>query len=124
LNPRGIVTRRSTDVIASEDAEVNRAVAFIRASGGRTLSVPDVLAHLGMSRTALQERMKRVLGRTIHEEIERVRLARLKELLVTSDMTIKQVTIAMGFSSVQYMTRVFRAVVGETPARFRKHRRI
>ena len=122
LAPRSVVPRRSTDVIASEDAEVNSAVAFIRASGGRPISVPEVLAHLGMSRTALQERMKRVLGRTIHEEIERVRLARVKELLISSDMTIKQVAIATGFSSVQYLTRVFRAEVGETPARFRKHR--
>ena len=122
LNPRGVVARRSTDVIASEDPEVNRAVAFIRERGNRPMSVVDVLAHLRMSRASLQERMKRVLGHTIHEEIERVRLARVKELLVSSDMTIKQVTHATGFSSVQYMTRVFRAAVGETPARFRKQR--
>ena len=122
LNPRGVVTRRSTDVIASEDSEVNRALAYIRANGGRPLSVIDVLAHVRMSRTSLQERMKRVLGRTIHEEIDRVRLARVKELLMGSDMTIKQVTIATGFSSVQYMTRVFHAAVGETPAQFRRQR--
>jgi LacI family transcriptional regulator len=122
FEPRGVVTRRSTDVIASEDAEVNRAVAFIRANSGRAIGVIDVLAHLRMSRASLQERMKRVLGHTIHEEIERVRLARVKELLLNSDMTIKQVTGATGFSSVQYMTRVFHSAVGETPARFRKHR--
>jgi LacI family transcriptional regulator len=122
LSPRGVVSRRSTDVIASEDPEVNRAVAFIRERGNRPMSVVDVLAHLRMSRASLQERMKRVLGHTIHEEIERVRLARVKELLVASDMTIKQVTYAAGFSSVQYMTRVFRAAVNETPARFRKQR--
>jgi LacI family transcriptional regulator len=122
VNPRGVVARRSTDVIASEDPEVNRAVAFIREHGNRPINVVDVLAHLRMSRASLQERMKRVLGHTIHEEIERVRMARVKELLVASDMTIKQVTYAAGFSSVQYMTRVFRAAAGETPARFRKQR--
>jgi LacI family transcriptional regulator len=123
LGPRGVVTRRSTDVIASEDPEVNRAISFIRENAARPLSVIDVLAHLNMSRAALQTRMKHVLGHTIHQEIERVRLARAKELLATSDMTIKQVTHLTGFSSVQYMTRVFRAVVGETPAIFRKQRR-
>jgi len=44
-----------------------------------------------MSRASLQQRLKRVIGRTIHEEIERVRLARVKELLLSPDMTIKQV---------------------------------
>jgi len=122
LNPRTVVTRRSTDVIASEDPEVNRAVSFIRQHGGRPISVVDVLRHVNMSRASLQQRMKRVLGHTIHEEIEHVRLERVKRLLVESDLTIKQLTLQTGFSSVQYMTRVFRAAVGETPASYRRSR--
>ena len=39
-----------------------------------------------------------------------------------SEMTIKQVARESGFASVQYMTRVFRAVTGETPARYRLRR--
>jgi len=75
-----------------------------------------------MSRASLQQRMKQIVGRTIHQEIQRVRLARVQELLVMSGMTIKQVTREAGFASVQYMTRVFRAVTGETPARYRNRR--
>ncbi len=120
FDPRGIVVRRSSDVIASEDANVNRAVAFIRANAGRPIGVVDVLSHVRMSRTSLQDRMKRVLGHTIHEEIEKVRLGRVKELLLNSDMSIKQLTAVTGFSSVQYMTRVFHAATGETPAKYRK----
>jgi AraC-like DNA-binding protein len=39
-----------------------------------------------------------------------------------SILTIKQVARESGFASVQYMTRVFRAETGETPARFRVRR--
>jgi len=120
--PRGVVTRLSTDVVASDDDEVNRAIRFIRERGCRGLRVKDVLAHLGISRASLQQRMKRVIGHTIHEEIERLRLSRVKELLLRPDMTIKQVAREAGFSSVQYMTRVFRVAMGETPARYRDHR--
>jgi LacI family transcriptional regulator len=122
LAPRGIFTRLSTDTVASDDDEVNRALRYIRENGCQGLRVVDVLAHMGMSRATLQQRLKRVIGRTIHEEIERVRLARVKELLLSPDMTIKQVARATGFSSVQYMTRVFRAALGETPARYRSGR--
>ncbi len=122
LAPRGIFTRLSTDTVASDDEEVNRALRFIRETGCTGLRVVDVLAHIGMSRASLQQRLKRVIGRTIHEEIERVRLARVKELLLSPDMTIKQVARSTGFSSVQYMTRVFRAALGETPARYRSRR--
>jgi LacI family transcriptional regulator len=117
--PRGVVTRRSTDVLACEDQDVSRALRHIRQNACRGLQVVDVLAFMGMSRASLQLRMKQVAGRTIHQEIQRMRLAKVKELLVMSDLTIKQVARESGFASVQYMTRVFRAATGETPAKYR-----
>lgn len=122
LAPRGIFTRLSTDTVASDDDEVNRALRYIRENSCQGLRVVDVLAFMGMSRASLQQRLKRIIGRTIHEEIERVRLSRVKELLLSPEMTIKQVARATGFSSVQYMTRVFRAALSETPARYRSRR--
>jgi LacI family transcriptional regulator len=122
LAPRGIFTRLSTDTVASDDDEVNRTLRYIRENSCQGLRVVDVLAYMGMSRASLQQRLKRIIGRTIHEEIERVRLARVKELLLSPEMTIKQVARATGFSSVQYMTRVFRAALAETPARYRSRR--
>lgn len=122
LAPRGVVTRLSTDVIASNDGDVNRAIRFIHERAGRGIHVADVLGFMGMSHATLQQRMKKAVGRTIHEEIERTRLHRVKELLLSPEKTIKQVAHETGFSSVQYLTRVFRAAVGETPARFRNHR--
>jgi LacI family transcriptional regulator len=119
---RGVITRLSTDIVASDDDEVNRAIRFIRDRGRDKIRVMDVLAHLGISRASLQQRMKRVVGRTIHEEIERMRLSKVKELLLKPEMTIKQIARETGFSSVQYLTRVFRAAIGETPARFRNRR--
>ena len=122
LAPRGVVTRRSTDVVASEDQEVGRAISYIRQHACKGLQVVDVLGHMAMSRASLQQRMKQVVGRTIHQEIQSVRLGKVKDLLAMSEMTIKQVARESGFASVQYMTRVFRAVTGETPARYRMRR--
>jgi len=122
IPPRQVVVRRSTDITASEDEDVNRALRYIRETGSRGLQVNDVLTHTGMSRATLQQRMKQLVGRTIHEEIERVRLARVQELLLKPGRTIKQVSREAGFSSVQYMTRVFRRAVGETPAAYRERR--
>lgn len=123
LPPRGVVVRRSTDTTASDDEDVCRALRFIHDNACRGLQASHVLAHLGMSRAALQARIKQVTGRTIHREIQRVRLTRAAELLTGSDLTIKQVARESGFASVQYLTRVFRAHLGETPALYRRRRR-
>jgi LacI family transcriptional regulator len=124
LPPRGVVARRSTDVTASDDEDVCRALRFIEERACQGLQAAEVLAHLGMSRASLQQRMKAVTGRTIHREIQRVRLTRAKNLLASSDLTIKQVARESGFASVQYMTRVFRDLVGDTPAQYRRKRSV
>ena len=120
--PRGVVARQSTDSAASDDEEIGRTVRYIRDNACRGLQVVDVLAHMAMSRGSLQQRMKQVMGRTIHQEIQRVRLDRARDLLVNSDLAVKQVAKESGFASVQYMTRVFRAGTGETPASYRRRR--
>lgn len=122
IPPRCVVIRRSTDTVASEDEEVGRAIRYIRANACKSLQVVDVLAYMGMSRASLQQRMKGMMGRTIHQEIQRVRMSRAQELLVNSELTIKQIARESGFASVQYMTRVFRATIGETPALYRRNR--
>ncbi len=121
--PRGIVTRLSTDVLATDDAAVARAVGFIRGQACEDICVGDVLKHVKLSRSALEPRLKRVLGRTIHQEIHRVRLERVKALLSTTDLPTKQIAAQSGFRYVQYLTRVFRKATGQTPASYRKRMR-
>jgi LacI family transcriptional regulator len=121
--PRGVVARPSTNTLFSGDAEVDRAVAFIRENAARRrLLVSDVTRHVSVSRALLEPRFKRGVGRTIHQEIQRVRLARAKALLVGSALPIKQVAAAAGFASVPYLTRVFHRETGETPAEYRRRR--
>jgi LacI family transcriptional regulator len=118
--PRGIVTRLSTDVLATEDLAVAQAVGFIRSHACEGIRVGDVLQDVNLSRSALEARLKRVIGRTIHQEIHRVRLERAKVLLSTTDQPIKQITSLSGFRTVQYLARVFRNDTGLTLARYRK----
>jgi LacI family transcriptional regulator len=120
LPPRGVVARQSTDVMATEDRDVVRALAFIRERACHRIRVTDVLSHVGLSRTALEPRVRQVLGRTIHQEIQRVQLEQAKELLAMTDMPIKQIAARCGFATTQYLSRVFRASQGLPPAQYRR----
>jgi LacI family transcriptional regulator len=121
--PASIVTRRSTDVLATDDRDVIRAVQYIRENACRAIQVPDILQHVSMSRAAFEPRFRGVFGRTLHQELQRVRIERAKSLLAETDLPIKQIAPQSGFKNVQYLTRVFSAVVGQPPAAFRKNRR-
>jgi LacI family transcriptional regulator len=122
--PAGIVTRMSSDVVATEDSSVAQAVLFIRQHACDGIQVADVLRHVCVSRASLEPRFKRMLGHTLHQEIQRVRLSRVQELLAATDMPIKQIARQAGFRYPEYMMRVFRRATGRTLNEYRKTNRL
>jgi LacI family transcriptional regulator len=120
IPPRAVVTRQSTDVLATDDRVVAQAMRFISQHASEGILVRDVVAHVPVSRVTLALRFKAVVGRTLLEEIHRVQIARTKDLLATTNLPIKQVARRAGFRYVEYMSRLFRRMVGDTPARYRK----
>ncbi len=80
----------------------------------------DVLDHVDMSRTWLEQKLKQAVGRTIREEIQYVRLERVRMLLTTTDMPIKTIAHEVGYRTVQHMTKAFRAHAGRPPATYRR----
>jgi LacI family transcriptional regulator len=122
MKPEGVVERRSTDTLAIEDVDVVAAVRFIRRRACQRIQVDDVVRHVGVSRSTLKNRFKEVLGRSIHGEIQRVQLEKARQLITDTDLPLKQIAIQAGFQYVQYLTRLFKNRIGQTPARFRRQR--
>jgi len=121
--PQGVVARRSTDVLAVDDPYVIRTVHFVRENACRGISVQDVLEQVPLSRGTIEARVRGVLGRTIHQEIRRVRIDKAKKLLSNTDLPMKQIARLAGLNSVQYLARVFHAETGLTPGDYRRQRR-
>lgn len=120
ITPLDVVTRESTDVLATSREEVVRALRFIRQHACRPIDVMDIVEHVQVPRTTLQMHVKEVIGRTIHQEIRRVQITRAKEQLSIASAAIKQVARDCGFKNVQYFTRAFHHATGETPAHFQR----
>lgn len=119
IEPLGIATRQSTDVLAIEDANLVRAIRFIRERACTGISVKDVLRAAPQSRRILESRFKKLLGRTPHEEILRVQLDRAKMLLAETKLSMSQIAERSGFTHVEYFSAVFKREVGSPPSRYR-----
>lgn len=118
--PRGVVARASTDVLATADQDVVRATRFIRQRACGEIRVGDVLRAARMSRARLEPRVRQLLGRTVRQEIERVRIERCKQLLAGTSAPLKQIAVQVGYRYPEYMMRVFRRATGQTPGQFRR----
>lgn len=123
IEPLGIATRQSTDALAIEDANLVRAIRFIRERACDGISVKDVLRAAPQSRRILESRFKKLLGRTPHEEILRVQLDRAKMLLAETELPMVQIAERAGFTHVEYFSAVFKREVGSPPTRYRAHYR-
>jgi LacI family transcriptional regulator len=121
--PEGVVTRHSTDVLAIADPDVAAAMAFIHQHSCEPIGVANVVDAVGASRSTLEARFKSV-GRTIHGEIQRLRVERARFLIATTDLPIKKIATMAGFTYARYMTTIFRQSTGWTPAEYRKHVRL
>lgn len=123
VEPLHVVVRQSSDVVALDDRHVAAALTFIRENAAYPIQVADVVRHAGLSRRALEVRFRREVKRSVHEEIQRVRLERAERLLVETDLAMGAVATAAGFGSASYLGLVFRGTKGITPARYRTRAR-
>lgn len=122
--PERIVRRQSTDALAIEDADVATAVRFIREHACEHIRVTDILSAVGISRSTLDVRFRQVMGRTVHDEIQRTLIAHAQQLIIEGKLTLKQVAARAGFAHIQHMTTLFRQRIGLTPSEFRQKIRL
>jgi LacI family transcriptional regulator len=118
-----VVVRQSTDIIAVDDAVVAKAVRFIRQNASDAIGVSDVVRAAGVSRRQLERRFQEHLQRTPNDEIQRVRLRRIKELLTGTDLSLTEIAAKVGFDHPEYLSTVFKKAVGVTPITFRRQQK-
>ena len=118
--PAGVVTRRSTDVVAADDPDVADALRFIHDHAGRGCGVGDVLRAVAIDRRRLERWCRHHLGRSPLAEIQRVRVAHVKRLLADTDDPLPAVARAAGYATVPTLCRAFRRETGGTVARYRR----
>lgn len=119
IPPIGIATRHSTEVLAVADRYVAHAVKQIREQSSKGLRVEELARAAGISRRLLEERFKKLLGRSPHAEVVRAQLNRVKELLAGTDLTLREIADRTGFQHVEYLSAVFKKKVGIPPGRYR-----
>jgi len=124
IRPVGLEVRRSTEVTASHDVLVAKALAIIRHYASSGMSVKELATHLPLSRRSLERRFKKVLGRTLHDEIRARRLERARTLLLESDRPVIEVAQAVGYADRRRFARDFQTAFGDTPSAYRKTGRV
>jgi LacI family transcriptional regulator len=119
--PTAVHTRRSSDILAIDDALVAKAVRWIREHAARRLDVPTIVRAVGGGRQRLERRFRRVLDRTVVEEIRRARVDAARELLQTTGAGLHEIAKRSGFTSAALLSVAFQREIGMAPGGYRRH---
>ena len=120
VSPLYVAERQSTDVLAIEDRDIAAGLRFVREHAREGIQVRDVAEATSLSRRALQQRFRRVLGRSIHDEIKRTRTDHMARMLVSTNLSIADIARLLQCTEVKNIARYFRQRTGLTPAQYRK----
>lgn len=102
---------------------LHRVCSFVEAALGGPLTVAQLAEEAHLSQDHLIRTFKEHLGITPHQYIMKRRIERAKELLLSTNTPIADLSMAIGFADQSHLSTTFRKAVGVSPARYRKLRR-
>lgn len=84
------------------------------------LSLETVSNHVGLSRVYFCKLFHQLEGVSFSTYLKKIRIEKAKQLLITTNLKIFEVSNAVGFSHAKYFGQVFKQEVGKTPVEFQK----
>lgn len=102
------------------DNRVQSIIRFIQEHYQENISAAELSERFGLSANYISNLLKNALGIRYNDYVTQLRLNRAKELLMSTRMSIKEVTAACGYYSQSHFTRLFLEHEGCTPSEYRK----
>jgi LacI family transcriptional regulator len=118
--PRRVIVRQSTNVLMIEDNDLSQALRVIHENATNDLRVGELVRQVAISRRVLEQKFLKLLGRSPAEEIRRVRIEKVKQLLEETDWSVARVALACHFMEPEGLTRIFTRTVGMPPSQYRQ----
>lgn len=84
------------------------------------LTLYIVAEHVGRPEKYISQIFKEQTGEYIAEYIEKIRIKKASELLITTDITIEEISLDVGYNSPHSFRRAFKRVFNVTPNMYRK----
>lgn len=116
---RRVFERESTQDINGSQRLITQVRVYLQAHFREALSVGELAARFHTSRRRLEMRFREIIGHTVHDEIERLRIEEGKDLLNRTSMPIGEIATSCGYACDDTFRNAFVSVTGLTPRAYR-----
>ncbi len=119
IAPAGLVTRKSSDLLAVKHKGVANSLRFMWEHYNEPIGVRDLVRVAMMSPRGLHNAFLENIGRTPGEELQRMRIERAKRLLAGSSHKMEIIASMCGYQSANSFSVAFKHVTRMSPKQFR-----
>lgn len=109
----GAVNRHADELIA-------QIQFWLKTNLSSELNLQEVAAQFSLSYRTFTRRFKSATNQSPIEYWQQLRVEGAKELLASSNLSIQEVALEVGYNDQGHLTRVFKKVLSQTPSEYRK----
>jgi AraC-like DNA-binding protein len=114
------ISQRGARVSPLPKWRLKRVINYIETHISEAISLNDVAAAAGLSRSYFGAQFRLATGCTPHDFILLQRIETAKRLLLDTSDELVDVALSVGFQAQTHFSTVFKRFVGETPGRWRR----
>ena len=102
---------------------LSHAIVFIHKNYTNNIQMADIAAECHCSVSTLSHLFKKETGTSISQFLANLRIERGKVLLRDTELTVSQISDALGFCNANYFCRIFKENTGCSPSAYRRENR-
>ncbi|GAB6011315.1 response regulator [Viscerimonas tarda] len=117
---KNIEVNPKTITITSLDEQlIAKALECVEKNMSNTeFSVESLSKEVGMDRTHLYRKMQSIIGQTPSDFIRTIRMKRAASLLSSSQLTVSEISLMVGFNTQKYFSNYFKEMFNMTPSQY------
>jgi AraC-like DNA-binding protein len=101
----------------------DHALQFLLSDLSADFPVAELASRCGLSRSYFTRAFRISTGLPPHRWLMRFRIERAQEKLERTSESIAEIALSCGFADQSHLTRVFHAIIGSSPAAWRRQRK-
>ena len=114
------LVRPCNDLTVKRHNLADMAYDYLKLNYANDILISDVAEYLGCNVDYLGRIFRQTYEMTMNQCLNKLRLARCRQLLLDSSMNINEIAQEAGFNDITYFRRRFKVENGISPCRFRK----